>query len=76
MAKEGIAGALLLAIGGMILSAFYYQLMSFVYSHVLEGSGFSLILFIIFGFLGFFILGLGLLLIIEGGVRRAKQTSS
>jgi hypothetical protein len=31
---------------------------------------------IIFSFFGFFVLGLGLLLIVEGGIRKAKQAPS
>ena len=71
MANEGWRGAIFLGIGGTILSWMYYL---FSTIHIYSSSFFPEL--IIFSFLGFFVLGLGLWLIIEAGIRRAKLPPS
>jgi membrane-bound metal-dependent hydrolase YbcI (DUF457 family) len=77
MTDEGLGGALLIGIGGTILFVLYYEFMSNVYSHVFAGTTFDpVIIVIIFSFLGFMILGLGLGLIVQSGKPKPHQNPS
>jgi hypothetical protein len=69
MAYEGLRGAIFFGIGGTIIFWLYYVFLSNS-SHPPDP------VMIIFSFLGFFVLGLGLWLTVEAGVRGAKQNPS
>jgi hypothetical protein len=69
MANEGLRGAIFLGIGGTILFWLYYLFLS-------NSSSPPNPVMIILSFLGFFVLGLGLWLIVEAGIRGAKKNPS
>jgi len=72
MTNEGLGGAFLLAVGGTIIFA---MLLVFLESYRYQSSG-SMTFYLIFGFFGFFVLGLGLWLIALSGKSETKHTPS
>jgi ABC-type Mn2+/Zn2+ transport system permease subunit len=77
MEYKGLLGALLLAIGGTILFLLYYVFFQMGYSHVYY-PGIPAIdpVLIIFSFLGFFVFGIGLWLIVQSGKAETRQNPS
>jgi uncharacterized BrkB/YihY/UPF0761 family membrane protein len=73
MGNEGLGGAFLLAVGGTILFAMLYLITVYLTTFRNQNSG-SIIFFLIFSFLGFFILGLGLWLIAQSGKYKQAVT--
>ncbi len=66
MEYKGLFGAFLLAIGGTILFLLYYIFFQMGYSHVYFPAYPALDpTFIVFSFVGFFVAGIGLLLIVQ-----------
>ena len=75
MANEGLGGAFLLAVGGTILFAMLYVLNVLLPDYRYQTSA-SIGSYIIFSFVRFLILGLGLWLIVKDGKIETKQTPS
>jgi hypothetical protein len=77
MKYKGLFGAFLLAIGGTIIFLLYYVFFQMGYSHVYYPAYPAIDpVFIIFSFLGFFVFGLGLWLIVLSGKAETKPTPS
>jgi hypothetical protein len=77
MDSKGLLGALLLAFGGTILFLLYYIFFQLGYSHVYYPAIPSLDpVFVIFSFIGFFVFGLGLWLIVQSGKTETKYNPS
>ena len=75
MANQGLGGAALFAIGGTILFLLSIVFLSNASSN--SGIPFPMAAFLsVIIFIGFLTLGLGLWIIIEAGIRGAKQNTS
>jgi hypothetical protein len=76
MANEGLGGALLLSIGGTILFSLLYNIITTSTSVNERYSILPIAILVIFSFVGFLFVGMGLSLIAESGKPKPEQKAS